>query len=215
MRSIHSAALCLSFVVCTLDSQASEELSERVVRQELAKKGENPEYVSSIVSLEGYSFSWELSPSPAAKVIVISRNLSGELYIFDTSGNLVRRLNTGEIVSAQLCELDGGGSAEILLDEVDIRGTGILSRSVHIYTIHGLELPTSIPLTVYSRTFHSPEKADSYFSHVLGYVRCDPSNKTESGSSLAYLRIEDPTPSKKFQQQIILEFRDGMMTTVE
>src|SRR5262245_621366 len=112
--------------------------------------------------ISGYSSHWRVDPGGGRTVVVMSRNLNGYLLLFSHDGLLVATVATGEIVSIQVCDLDQDGVAEIILDEVKGRGTGLLMREFHLYRLSRTSVEDLWHGTSLSRIFHDEGAEKSY-----------------------------------------------------
>jgi len=85
------------------------------------------------IPLDGYSFHRVIEIGGGITVLVVSCNLGGGIATFKADGaNIVTR-PTHEIVSTQIVDLDEDGVDELVTDEIDGRGTGVLERTFRIY----------------------------------------------------------------------------------
>jgi hypothetical protein len=126
--------------------------------------------------LTGYQFHWVLELGGDLRLVVISRNLGGTLLVFRPDGSLRARKDTQEITWLQLFNFDEDGQAEIILDEIDGRGTGILLRNFHIYRLAESSIVQLWEGTSYHRK-ELPARDDhsAAFELARGFIRCEPS----------------------------------------
>jgi hypothetical protein len=86
------------------------------------------------ISLNGYSFHREILLGHGMRVIAISRNLGGGLLFFQGEACVATR-STSEITWLQVFDVDEDGVAELITEEIDDRGTGVMRKSFYIYRI--------------------------------------------------------------------------------
>lgn len=120
------------------------------------------------VAPSGYRFHTILSASDDRTVVALSREQAGTLWLFDSGGRELRRLNVGELASAGVENL-GDGELALRTTEVVARGTGVYSENYVLYAVgpHGIR-----PLwSGVSRDLRAPLEGD--ISSVAGYLRID------------------------------------------
>ncbi len=127
-------------------------------------------------ALAGYGFHWEIELGPDLRLVAVSRNLGGSLFTFGRDGAVLARRDTGEITALQLFDFDEDGLAEVILDEIDGRGTGVLLRNFHVYRSGR----TSIGHLWEGVSYHRkllPAGGDGSpaFEVRRGFLRCEPS----------------------------------------
>ena len=85
------------------------------------------------IDLSGLEFSREFELGEGIRVIAIATSLAGGLATFRPDASAIATTPTGKIVSIQLFDLDEDDISEVLLDELDGKGTGVVSRSFVLY----------------------------------------------------------------------------------
>ncbi|MFL6232994.1 MAG: hypothetical protein ACJ76N_07660 [Thermoanaerobaculia bacterium] len=126
--------------------------------------------------LTGYQFHWVLELGGGLHLVVISRNLGGALLAFRPDGSLRARKDTQEITWLQLFDFDEDGRAEIILDEIDGRGTAILLRNFHIYRLKDNSIVQVWEGTSYHRKEPPPRgEHPATFELARAFIRCEPS----------------------------------------
>lgn len=123
------------------------------------------------IALNGYSFHREIGIGKGVRVIVISRNLGGGLLVFDANGANVSTKQTNEITWIQLFDLDEDGVAEIVTEEIESRGTGVLEKRFHVYRFATGRIESVWVGESYSRHAPTPEAIEE----TMGFIRFDPS----------------------------------------
>jgi hypothetical protein len=109
-----------------------------------ARSGHRELATSLGIDLAGFNWSQEVDigqpampcdaePVGSTTVFLVSRHLSGEMFVFGADGHLVSRLAIGEPVTYQPIDLDGDGVVELMVEEVDGDGTGSYETGYHIY----------------------------------------------------------------------------------
>jgi hypothetical protein len=166
------------------------------------------------IDLSGYSHHWSFEPGGGLTVVAISCNLNGYLLAFSRDGLLASSAPTGEVVSAQVCDLDEDGNAEIVLDEVKARGTGMLTREFHLYQVAGSSVKDLWHGTSFSHLYHEEGSGRSYSSFARGTIRCDPSGGGRSSARLVYATETDNGKGKRQRKESALEMRGGKVVEV-
>jgi hypothetical protein len=146
--------------------------------------------------LAGYRFHWELDLGRQSHLVVISRNLGGSLLAFRPDGSLQARRETQEITWLQLFDFDEDGQAEVILDEIDGRGTGILLRNFHIYRLGDRSIvPLWEGISYHRKALPAvgghPEAVDL----SRAFIRCEPSGSGVPEARL--LHIVEKTPGRR------------------
>jgi hypothetical protein len=87
------------------------------------------------IDIHGLNYSRELDLGHGVRVIVLSKNLSGGIAAFSPNGLLENSITTNEITWAQLFDLNDDGVSELVTEEIEGRGTGILVKNFSLYVI--------------------------------------------------------------------------------
>jgi hypothetical protein len=141
-----------------------------------AKRSGRPVPAYYRTMLAGYNFHWQIELGKHSRLVVISRNLGGSLLAFRSDGSLLARTEAGEITWLQLFDFDEDGQAEVILEEIDGRGTGILLKSFHIYRVaDGAIRQLWDGLSYQRKLLPSGQDGSQVFSLLRGFVRCEPS----------------------------------------
>lgn len=124
------------------------------------------------IDLAGYTFYWELDLGEGRHYVLISQNLQGQILVFSADNSLVHRLRTTEITGLQLCDLNADLRFELILTQVDARGTGLVLERFHVY-----ELGQPAPHELWSGVSYSlqPYESDSgqiEYKEARGFLRC-------------------------------------------
>jgi len=141
------------------------------------REGGRPVAAPFVDILAGYSFHWEIRIGEAIHIIAISRNLGGALFSFSANGSLLARREIQEVTSLQLFDFDEDGRPEIILDEIDGRGTGIVLRNFHIYRVTRRSIDHLWKGASYHRRILPPtvEGSRPVIDVLRGAIRCEPS----------------------------------------
>jgi hypothetical protein len=81
------------------------------------------------ILLDGYNFSREISAGKAGTVLVISTNGGGGILLFRPDESYAATKAVSQPTSIQVFDLDDDGVPEVVLDEVNGRGTGLLNEN--------------------------------------------------------------------------------------
>lgn len=158
--------------------------------------------------LEGYRFHWELSIAPDVHVILVSRTRGGALLAFREDGSLAGLVETAEITSAGLFDFDDeDGPAEVITEQIEGGGTGVLLKRYHIYRIG-----KNGPQEVWKED--SLDFDASYNRTVRGAIRME-----EGGFGLPYSRLlylkETVDHGRVSYEHKAFAFREGRFVEVE
>ena len=128
------------------------------------------------LTLQGCNAHWELRVGSQLTILAVACREGGGLAIFPADGRLSSTHVTGELVTAQLIDIDEDGTPELLTDEVSGSGTGLMMRDYHLYQLagasindlwHGLSVSRETRWTAAGGTTQSSEET--------GFVRFEPS----------------------------------------
>lgn len=186
------------------------------VREALAaKRADRPQPPSGSFELSGYNFHWEVDLGNGTRAILISRLLEGRIMIFDAHGSLAFSLKTNEIVSLELFDFDNDGIAEMVTDQVDDRGTGILVKSFYIYKLFAEDFKEVWRGISYSheQLAETDVSGSAKFNIKRGFIRCEPAGAGLPGPRLLHLvefsvEISSGTTSKDLARHVYL-MEDG------
>lgn len=135
--------------------------------------------------LAGYSFHWQIGLGGQHRLVAISRNLGGTLLTFRPDGSILARRETAEVTWLQLFDFDEDGQAEVILEEIDGRGTGILIKNFHIYRVADHAITNLWQGLSYQRKLLPSRKGgEPVLDLQRGFVRCEP-----SGGGLEHPRL--------------------------
>lgn len=121
--------------------------------------------------------------------IVVSRHLGGDLLAFQENGSLVAHKAVNETTWLHLFDFDEDGVAEVVTEQVDGRGTGVLLKSYYVYRVSPREIVELWKNLSYRHALiESREQpgATSLETH-RGYLRCEPSGSGRQKPGLLYL----------------------------
>jgi hypothetical protein len=85
------------------------------------------------ISLQGLNYSREIDIGKGLRVLVLSKNMSGGLILFSRDGVAKSFLATEEITSLQIFDLNEDGVSELITEEIEGRGTGVLVKNFKVY----------------------------------------------------------------------------------
>lgn len=167
-------------------------LDLETLRRALEAKAGDREPVQSLPSIElsGYSFHWQLNPGRNLRVVAVSYNLRGDLFVFDADGSPLARAEIGELTWLQLFDFDEDGTAELIAEEVDGRGTGVLVKSFRVYRLSSTTVEPLWQGVSYSQRDLGvdPQTGESRFELTRGYLRCEPSGGGRASPRLLHLQ---------------------------
>jgi hypothetical protein len=154
------------------------------------------------IALNGYNFHRELGIGRQLHVIAISRNLGGGLLLFNEDGRNIAKQETGEVTQLQLFDINEDGVAEIVTEEVDGRGTGVLEKSFRVYEAS-------------SSGFRKLWEGESYVRHAneskvdesIAFIRFDPSGSGRGPRLTHLLKV-----SGGATRETMFEWRNGALT---
>jgi len=139
------------------------------------------------LDLSGYLQHWEGDMGGGLQVMVVSRarGVRSHLLVFSRERKLVARRELGaEIHSLLPCDLDEDGILELVVDELDGWGTGILERTFRAYRIsQGItQIWSSVSLSV-----HDPAGEEAAEEIRRGFLRCEAVGRTPPYTRLLYI----------------------------
>lgn len=143
------------------------------------------------IGIDGRRFARELEIGAGLRVVVISLRPEGGIAAFRADGSLLGTQSSGEITSVELFDLDEDGTSELMTEEVEGRGTGVLMKTFVLYGVSpkgiqklwsGESHFRSVPWNPGSRE-HAQER--------YGFLRCDPSGGGRTSAQMTYLAQDD------------------------
>lgn len=87
------------------------------------------------ISLRAFDFWRELEIGKGIEVLAISCDRGGGLAAFRPDGSNIGTVPTGKIIWLQLFDLNEDGVSEVITEEVEGEGTGILMKAFSVYMI--------------------------------------------------------------------------------
>jgi hypothetical protein len=81
------------------------------------------------IDLSGLEFAREIQLGEGRRLIVVSASGAGGLAAFRADGSLLQTMATGAITMIQLFDPDEDGVSEVIVEEVEGKGTGVLMKS--------------------------------------------------------------------------------------
>jgi len=154
------------------------------------------------ISLAGFSFSRELEIGAGFRVIVISSNLIGGLTIFRNDGAMVAAHPTREITWVQLFDLDEDGVSEVVTEEIDGRGTGVLKKTFRVYRV----MPNNVAEIWSGQSFRRRAPDENHVEESNGFLRFDRGGGGRN-TRLTLLIID----ASNKQDEVVYEWRDGRL----
>src|SRR5688572_17203982 len=128
------------FAVIAASTSASDLDRESLVAALEGVEAGNRAHIAALgVEVGGYNWFQDFRLGKGHGAVVLSRNLGGEIFLF-TGSRLVGRKSLHEPLAVQARDLDGDGVMELVLESLDVRGTGVLEIAYHIYARDGSQL---------------------------------------------------------------------------
>jgi hypothetical protein len=204
-------ALAIGRLVLAADSEKPQPQSNITYSAFLAAFNSNDEDVLSAqfgieCGVEAYwdLFGWNFRGSKAdelsCRVVAISCNLRGNLLLFNAKGGYLCRLSCGQIYSVRLEDIDKDGIPELLTQELEGRGTGILILHYHLYKLTSTAIIPVWSAVSYSEDCWDPKKR---CTPERGYVLQDPH---EAGF---YYTLEIQARHTKTVMREYIEIKEG------
>jgi hypothetical protein len=171
----------MSCIVCALipvalfpaSGRRPDQLSLEDARRVLAQP-KGTETIAN-VPLAGFQFSREIEIGGGRRVVAISCARSGGLVAFGGDGNSIASVQTGEITSLEVFDLVEDGTSEIITDEIEGAGTGVLIRSFVVYRVTASEIRKIWKGESLSRSAPWKPVGNTHVSQKTCFLRFDPS----------------------------------------
>ena len=158
------------------------------------------------IDLTAFDFARELEIGHGIRVIAISTNDGGGLAAFRSDGSSIETFKTEKITWLQLFDLNEDGVSEIVTEEVDGRGTGVLQKSFNLYGVSTDEVKKLWHAESYSLDANfTATNGKASPREQIGYLRFDPGG-FGLPPRMAYLLI---LPSGVILKRESYEMRDG------
>jgi hypothetical protein len=164
------------------------------------------------VALAGYLQHWEIQIGHGWTIVLVSqmRGAYSKLLVFSERGSLIAMTDVGaEIGGIALCDLNQDGISEVIVDQLDGWGTGVLETTYSVYGIAGAtrELWSGLSLAIH-------EMPGEGINIKRGYLRCEP-----SGWDVPYTRLVHLEVSRRSGKEILelhyLKLEDERLVEVE
>ena len=144
------------------------------------------------IDLAAFNFSREVEIGGGIRVIVISTNHEGGLAAFREDGTLIQTLKTDEITWLQLFDLNEDGISEIVTEEVNGWGTGVLRKSFNLYIFSRSAIKKAWQADSYILEAVPKRATDAPTVNIrTGYVRFDASGFGEP-AKMTYVLLLPP-----------------------
>jgi hypothetical protein len=157
------------------------------------------------VSLSGFNFYREVDLGNLVRLIVVSANIHGGLLAFRRDGSALGTMATDEITWIMLADLDGDGMAEVFTEEIDGRGTGLLSKCFCLYGVDASGIRRLWKGESYYRSQPwNPGQATARSEERDGFLRVD-------DNMVTYLSRET---SGRMLRQLVLEMKGGRIREI-
>lgn len=190
------ALICGLTIVSLGAAQAAETELQAARRLLAARSSGDSVSVLGGISLQGYEFHREVEIGQGIRVILISCNLHGGLLSFRSSGSRIASISSNQITGLQLVDLDEDGISEIVTEEIESRGTGILVKNFELYKVS----PESLRRLWSARSYYQsvPSQGDGARDPSArredGFLRFD-SSGGDKPARLTYLLLRPETGS--------------------
>ncbi len=167
-------AVCASFVNTVGAQTSTERITLDAARTALGSPG--PGKKIGDIDLTGFGFARELEIGAGIRVIAISTNDGGGLAAFRPDGSSIQTLRTDKITWLQLFDLNEDSVSEIVTEEVNGRGTGVLQKSFNVYAVSSHGIKSVWHAESYSLDANFKEvNSHGSVKERIGYLRFDPS----------------------------------------
>ena len=123
------------------------------------------------------------------QAVVVSKNLGGYLFVFHPDGTQLAQEQTGEIIWLQLFDFNGDGIAELVTEEAEARGTGLLVQYFIVYRVVGHQIEQLWRGVAYTHKMlrESFATGTPVFEVTRGFLRFEPSGGGLPGPRLLHL----------------------------
>lgn len=165
----------------------------------------------------GYGLHWEVSLGQDLKAVLTSRGREGGILLTRADGSLIKRKDVGEITWVQLFDFDGDGQAEIVTEQVEGYGTGILIKSFSVYRASTTGLAQIwTGLSSSHKKLEEPAKSGaSAFEEQRGFLRFDPPGGGRREATLLHL-VEISRPGQAMRtEKHAFRFIDGSFQPID
>jgi hypothetical protein len=134
MRRV-SIAAGLGLVVGVCGSTHAQSLNLEAARRLVS--GSSEARSLGKIDLSGLEFAREVDLGQGLRVIVVSGSRSGGVAAFRGDGSMLTTIPTGQLTWIQLFDPDEDGVSEIIVEEIEGKGTGVLLKSFVLYVAGG------------------------------------------------------------------------------
>src|SRR5437879_5971806 len=127
------ANISLLLVILTICSVAKGQDSRRTATLTLDRAREilshpSPREMLGTIDVQNLNYSREVEIGGGFRVIVLSKNMGGALILFSPQQLAEDSMATNEITWLQLFDLNDDGISELVTEEIEAQGTGILVK---------------------------------------------------------------------------------------
>jgi hypothetical protein len=141
-------------------------------------------------------------------VIAISTNYGGGLAAFSKDDSSIGTFRTDKITWLQLFDLNEDGVFEIVTEEENGHGTGVLQKSFNLYAVSPREIKRVWQAESYSLDANSAKPNEPVpIKERIGYLRFDPSGFGLPARMTYILTL----PSGAVLKRELYEMRDGVI----
>ncbi|MGH9713911.1 MAG: hypothetical protein ACRD5M_11505 [Candidatus Acidiferrales bacterium] len=184
MRQLFALVVFPALLICAQRQTSTTSITLQSTRKVLSERmlSGSPDALGEI-SLKAFDFSREFEIGKGLHVIAISCQWNGGLPAFHADGSLIQMTQIGPISSIQLVDLDEDGVSEIITEEKEGRGTGVLLRSFNLHTVSNKSIANVWKAPSYSAASSEYGKAAELHE---GFLRFDPAAFGET-AKLTYL----------------------------
>lgn len=139
--------------------------------------------------------SFELPVDESKKAILLVGPWDSILLVFNTAGKLIHQRQLPKVDSVQTLDLDSDGSQEILMDQVDGTGSGLLLKRYHLYSIADHSIRDCWQGDSLVRFISPGAKPSAEEKLAFGFVKLEPARAGFPGRLFHIL--ESRSPNKK------------------
>jgi hypothetical protein len=155
-----------------------------------------------LISLAGFEFSREVEVGHGIRVIAVSCNLAGGLAAFRPDGSRLATVLTNQITWLQLFDLNEDGVSDLITEEIESSGTGVLKKSFCLYAVS----PQTIKLVWRGRSYvreapwNPSSNAIGLVKEEVGFLRLDPSG---AGKRARMTYLFPTSDGRAFEERIV------------
>jgi hypothetical protein len=163
------------------------------------------------IDLAGLELTREIELGEGFRVIAISTTLGGGFALFRGDGSAVTTIRTGKIVWVQLVDLNEDDVSDVLVEEIDGKGTGVMMKSFVLYVVRRNDFKEAWRRPSYRMEAPwNPASASAPTLEIRNLLRFDPSG---GGRDARLTYVESLEGGCGFRESLF-EVKDGTIQQV-